>query len=87
MMLALIQLGALLIYLARFSPVATINAIREHQPSLNVPQSNRPGSIGKPIPGADPHRRRKRSAASSWADRRDLGQRSDGDEGISQPAV
>lgn len=118
MMLAPIQLGALLIYLARFSPVATVNAIREHQASLifgtpsmfgaiarlkdvkpedfasiyamitgaeplpaairqafqsrfgvtlyegfgmtetspvislNVPQSNRPGSVGKPIPGA-----------------------------------
>ncbi len=152
MMLAPIQLGALLIYLARFSPVATVNAIREHQASLifgtpsmfgaiarlkdakaedfasiyamitgaeplpaairqafqsrfgvtlyegfgmtetspvislNVPQSNRPGSVGKPIPGADPRRRRKRSAASGWADRRDLGQRSDGDEGISQSA-
>ena len=117
MMIAPIQLGALLVYLARFSPVATLNAIREHKASLvfgtpsmfgamvrlkdakpedfesiyamitgaeplpaalrdgfqkrfgvtlyegygmtetspvislNVPQSNRPGSVGKPIPG------------------------------------
>lgn len=118
MMLAPIQLGAILIYLARFSPVATVNAIREHKASLifgtpsmfgaiarlkdakpedfasiyamitgaeplpaalrqafqsrfgvtlyegygmtetspvislNVPQSILPGSVGKPIPGA-----------------------------------
>jgi len=118
MMLAPIQLGATIIYLARFSPVATLNSIREHKASLvfgtpsmfgallrlkdakpqdfesiyamitgaeplpatlreaflkrfgitlyegygmsetspaislNVPGSNRPGSVGKPVPGA-----------------------------------
>jgi long-chain acyl-CoA synthetase len=34
MMLAPIQLGAQVIYMARFSPVAAVNAIREHQVSL-----------------------------------------------------
>lgn len=34
MMLAPVQLGALMIYLARFSPVAAVNAIREHGVSL-----------------------------------------------------
>ncbi len=34
MMLAPVQLGATMVYLARFSPVATINAIREHADSL-----------------------------------------------------
>jgi long-chain acyl-CoA synthetase len=34
MMLAPIQLGATVIYLARFSPVAALNAIKEHQVSL-----------------------------------------------------
>lgn len=34
MMLAPIQLGATVIYLARFSPVAAMNAIREHKVSL-----------------------------------------------------
>ena len=34
MMLAPLQLGATIIYLARFSPVATIKAIREHKASL-----------------------------------------------------
>ena len=119
MMLAPIQLGAMIVYIARFSPVATLNAIREHsislvlgvpsmfaailrmksvapedfhaihaiisggEPlaanlreeflarfrvplleaygmtetslaiSLNTPQINRPGSVGKPIPGME----------------------------------
>jgi long-chain acyl-CoA synthetase len=119
MMLAPIQLGATIVYMARFSPVATLNAIREHsislvlgvpsmfaailrlksaspedfkaihaiisggEPlpanlreeflarfgapileaygmtetslaiSLNTPQINRPGSVGKPIPGME----------------------------------
>lgn len=34
MMLAPIQLGATIIYIARFSPVAALNAIREHKVSL-----------------------------------------------------
>jgi len=34
MMLAPIQLGATIVYMARFSPVATLNAIREHSISL-----------------------------------------------------
>lgn len=34
MMLAPIQLGSTIIYLARFSPVATLNALREHKASL-----------------------------------------------------
>ena len=34
MMLAPIQLGATIIYIARFSPVATLNAIREHKASI-----------------------------------------------------
>ena len=34
MMLAPIQLGATVIYIARFSPVATLNAIREHKVSI-----------------------------------------------------
>jgi long-chain acyl-CoA synthetase len=34
MMLAPIQLGAKIIYIARFSPVATLNAIREHKVSI-----------------------------------------------------
>lgn len=34
MMLAPIQLGATIIYIARFSPVATLNALREHKASL-----------------------------------------------------
>jgi len=34
MMVAPIQLGAQIIYLARFSPVGTLNAIREHKASL-----------------------------------------------------
>jgi long-chain acyl-CoA synthetase len=34
MMLAPIQLGATIVYMARFSPVATLNAIREHSVSL-----------------------------------------------------
>jgi long-chain acyl-CoA synthetase len=34
MMLAPIQLGATIIYIARFSPVATLNAIREHKVSI-----------------------------------------------------
>jgi long-chain acyl-CoA synthetase len=34
MMLAPIQLGATIIYMARFSPVAAVNAIREHKVSL-----------------------------------------------------
>jgi long-chain acyl-CoA synthetase len=119
MMLAPIQLGATIVYMARFSPVGTLNAIREHsislvlgvpsmftailrlksassedfkaihaiisggEPlganlrdaffarfgvplleaygmtetslaiSLNTPQINRPGSVGKPIPGME----------------------------------
>ena len=118
MMLAPIQLGALVIYTGRFSPAGTLAAIREHQVSLvfgvpsmyaaiahlknasaddfkslyavisggeplpqvlregfhkrfgqpiyegygltetspvvtlNVPQNNRPGSVGRPVPGA-----------------------------------
>jgi len=119
MMLAPIQLGATIIYLARFSAVGTLNAIKEHQVSLmfgvpsmyaaiahlksakpedfksvyaaisgaeplpatvreallkrfelplyegygltetspvialNTPKENRPGSVGKPVPGAE----------------------------------
>ena len=34
MMLAPIQLGTPVVYIARFSPVATVNAIREHKVSL-----------------------------------------------------
>ena len=34
MMLAPIQLGATIVYIARFSPVATLNAMREHKASL-----------------------------------------------------
>jgi long-chain acyl-CoA synthetase len=34
MMIAPIQLGATIIYIARFSPVATLNAIREHKASI-----------------------------------------------------
>src|SRR6185312_15990793 len=34
MMLAPIQLGAKIVYIARFSPVATLNAIREHKVSI-----------------------------------------------------
>jgi long-chain acyl-CoA synthetase len=33
-LLAPVQLGALVVYIARFSPVATLNAIREHQISI-----------------------------------------------------
>jgi len=119
MMIAPIQLGATIIYIARFSPVATLNALREHKASLffgipsmfaailrlkdakpedfasiyvaatgaeplpaplregfgqrfgiplyegygltetspvvtlNVPQMNKPGSVGKPLPGVE----------------------------------
>ncbi|HXE52839.1 MAG TPA: AMP-binding protein [Tepidisphaeraceae bacterium] len=119
MMLAPIQLGATIIYIARFSPVATLNALRQHKASLvfgipsmfaailrlkdakpedfapiyamisggeplpstlreafkqrfgvplyegygltetspvvslNVPHSNRPGSVGRMVPGAE----------------------------------
>ena len=34
MMIAPLQLGATIVYIARFSPVATLNAIREHKASL-----------------------------------------------------
>ena len=132
MMLAPIQLGSTVIYIARFSPVGALNAIREHGVSLmfgvpsmfgailrlkdakpedfrtiyalisggeplpaalregfelrfgtkiyegygltetspvvamNVPQMNRPGSVGRPVPGAEVQhhgRRRQRPAA------------------------
>ena len=151
MMLAPIQLGATIVYMARFSPVGTLNAIKENsislvlgvpsmfaailrlksaspedfkaihaiisggEPlganlreaflarfgvplleaygmtetslaiSLNTPQINRPGSVGKPIPGmeikiVDDVGRK----CSRGGNRRDLGSRPDGHEGVSQ---
>ena len=79
MMLAPIQLGATIVYIARFSPVATLNAIREHSVSHHVRRAEHVRARSSRLKDADAGRlqvqlyaahQRRRAAARDAARRR-----------------